>query len=168
MTVSMQFTVTLSPASAGTVTIPFELSGDATGGVDYTTPSPQSVTINAGATTATFSIDITRDTLNEANENIVVTLAAETATGFSKTARAGAVTRATELNNYRAIGTITDDDGYTLTAAAPATPVQEGGAPVFTVTYADDDAGRGRALEESAPGAGWLRSVGLFHGCRLR
>jgi len=110
--VNMRFNVELSGASAGDVTIAYTLTGSATGGVDYTSPNPR-ITIPAGAANnrAVITIPIIHDNLNEGPETIIVTLAGETETGFSKTAEAGAVTRASRAADYTATGTITDDDG---------------------------------------------------------
>lgn len=67
-------TAQLSGAYNQTVTVPFTVSGTATGGgTDYTiTSSP--VTIAAGSTTGTATITIVNDALIEGNETIVITM----------------------------------------------------------------------------------------------
>ena len=63
-----QFTVTLSAASGLAVTVNYATSnGTATAGADYTATSG-SLTIAAGATTATFNVAVLADSLNEADE----------------------------------------------------------------------------------------------------
>ncbi|MDD9874809.1 MAG: hypothetical protein OXU22_04640, partial [Gammaproteobacteria bacterium] len=148
--VNMVFNAELSGASAGDVTIPYTFTGSATGGADYTEPNPRSVTITAGAANnrAAITIPIVHDNLNEGPETIIVTLAEETETGFSKTAEAGAVTRAQRSADYTATGIITDDDGdgplqvnirSTNSAVRGLGPVvYEGQDAVFQIYLADN------------------------------
>jgi hypothetical protein len=62
----------LSAVAASTVTIPFNVSGSASGGgIDYSF-APSSLTINAGASTAAITLTINDDLLVEGNETIVL------------------------------------------------------------------------------------------------
>jgi len=71
-------TAQLSAASAVTTTIPFTMSGTATGsGTDYSiTSSP--ITIAAGLTSATITVTVIDDALNEASETVIVTMGSPT------------------------------------------------------------------------------------------
>lgn len=70
-------TAQLSAISALDVTLPFTLTGSATGTVDYTiTASP--ITISAGATTANITISVINDVLYENSETVIVTMGSPT------------------------------------------------------------------------------------------
>ena len=123
---SASFAVTLSQASAGTVTVGYStVNGTATAGSDYTATSG-TLTFTAGQTTKTVTVPVTGDTVVEPNETFYLSLA--TPTG------------ATILDG-QGTGTITNDD----TAAASSlsignATVTEGNSgstnAVFTVTLA--------------------------------
>ncbi|RYX78251.1 tandem-95 repeat protein, partial [bacterium] len=68
------FTVTLSKPSATDTELTFTLTGTATEGADYTTVTPKTVLIPAGATTATITIPVLSDALLEGNETVIATL----------------------------------------------------------------------------------------------
>ena len=72
---SSALTVDLSFASTQNVTVDYAVTGTATGsGTDYTLANG-TLTINAGATTGTITIaGIVNDSLDEANETVIVTL----------------------------------------------------------------------------------------------
>jgi hypothetical protein len=73
-TTAFVFTVTLSAASASTVTVNFATAdGTASAGSDYTATSGV-VTFNPGVTTQTVTVNVTGDTTPEANETFVVNL----------------------------------------------------------------------------------------------
>ncbi len=92
---TMTVTAQLSATSPVNVTVPFTVTGTATGGTDYTiTASP--ITITAGNMTGTATITITSDALDEPNETVILTMGAPT------NAAQGATTVHT--------ATITDDD----------------------------------------------------------
>ena len=117
-----QFTVTLSRSSTGTVTVDVATS-DATAeaGADYTAKS-ETLSIPAGQTTATFSVDTIDDQDPEPNETFTVTLS--NASGA-------------QLGDATGTGTITANDGGDTgpqLSIADAEPVTEGGTAEFTVT----------------------------------
>ena len=94
----MEFTVNLSPASSGQVTVQYTTSaGTATSGTDYTAANLRTLTIAAGATRATLTIATTEDTEDENDETFTVTLASSSANAVLGTAKT-------------ATGTIVDDD----------------------------------------------------------
>ncbi|MCP4930321.1 MAG: hypothetical protein GY918_14825, partial [Gammaproteobacteria bacterium] len=100
------FTVTLSEASGQDVTVDYASSDvSTTAGSDYTASSG-TVTISAGATSATFTVPILVDTLDESNETATVTLS-----------------NASNASISDATGTLTivDDDGDTTASAATLT-----------------------------------------------
>ena len=93
----VEFTVTLSHAAAGAVTVEYTTSdGTATSG-DYTAAAGETLTLEAGSTSATFTIATTEDTQDEADETFTVTLS-----GASSNVALGAANTAT--------GTIVDDE----------------------------------------------------------
>ncbi len=73
-------TVVRSGGAAGPVTVDFATSnGTATAGLDYTAVPPvpvppATITFNAGVMSRTVTVPITNDTLDEANETVVLTL----------------------------------------------------------------------------------------------
>ena len=94
----VEFTVNLSPASSGQVTVQYTTSAaTATSGTDYTAASARTLTIAAGATRATLTIATTEDTEDENDETFTVTLASSSANAVLGTAKT-------------ATGTIVDDD----------------------------------------------------------
>jgi len=93
---TLTVTAQLSASFGSDITVPFTVSGTATGGgTDYSiTASP--ITITAGSTTGSATITITPDTLDENNETVILTM------GTPSAGTAGATTVHT--------ATITDDD----------------------------------------------------------
>jgi hypothetical protein len=116
---TLAVTARLSAASSYPVTVPFTVSGSATGGTDFTiTSSP--ITIAAGNTTASATITISSDLVDEPNETVIITM------GTPVNATIGAISSHT--------ATITDDDGaptvsFTTTAQ---TSVSETGTLTIT------------------------------------
>ena len=86
---------TLSAVSDSDVTVPFSVTGTATDGSDFTIDSSP-LTIAAGQTTATISVSVTDDSVDEPDETVVVTL--------------GTPTGATLGSNAEHTVTITDND----------------------------------------------------------
>ena len=95
--VTLQFTVTLSPASGQQVTVAYAdtLTGTATSGTDYTALTAGTLTFAASETSKTFDLSVTGDTIDEPNETVIVKLSSPTN-----------ATIATRIGT----GTITDDD----------------------------------------------------------
>ncbi len=141
---NLTFTATLSAASVRQVTVGYTdaETGTATSGTDYTAITDGTLTFPAGTTSQTFNVAVTGDTTDEANETIVVTLGSPT----NATIATGAGT-----------GTITDDDGPTLSIDSPGVTEGDSGtkdltftvtlsaASVQQVTVAYADAGTGTA-----------------------
>ena len=120
---NLTFTVTLSPASAQQVTVAWAegTGGTATSGTDYTAITGGTLTFAAGTTSQTFNVAALGDTLDEANETVVVTLSSPTNAAISNTAGTGT-------------GTITDDDATpTLSINSPS--VAEGNSGSTNLTF---------------------------------
>ena len=114
--VSLHYTVTLSAASAGAVTVGYAegTGGTATAGTDYTALASGTLTFAAGETSRTITVSVTGDTTDEPNETVVVTLS-----GPSSGATVGTGT---------GTGTITDDDAApTVTLSLADNAISEGG-----------------------------------------
>jgi hypothetical protein len=115
-------TVTQSLASPTNTLIAYTVSGTATSGTDYTALSG-TVTILAGATTATIIIPVTNDAIVETAETVIVTLTGVTF-GYPTL---GATLIATN--------TIADNDSATVTIANTSNGAEAGPtAGVMTVT----------------------------------
>ena len=118
------FTVTLSRAAAGEVTVEYTTSdgtgvGGAEAGTDYTAASGRTLTLGAGSTQGTFTIATTPDATDENDETFTVTLSSP-----STNAKLGSAKTAT--------GTIVDDDG-TPTVSIEDAEAEEGAGVEFTV-----------------------------------
>ncbi len=120
--VNMTFTVTLSGASSSQHTVDYASSdGTATAGTDYTAVSG-TLTFAAGTTSQTFTVSVTGDTVNEANETLTVTLSnASTGTGIATAS---------------GTGTITDNDTPGFSINSPSVTEGDSGSVnlVFTVS----------------------------------
>jgi hypothetical protein len=98
-TKNLNFTVRLSTASGRNVTVQYATaSGTATAGADYQ-PRSGTLSLTAGATTATISVPLVGDTAPELDETLLVTLTSPT--------------NATLAEN-QATGTILDDDNLSI------------------------------------------------------
>ena len=126
----MTYTVSLSNPSSVDTVVTYTLTGSATEGTDYVTAATRTVTILAGQTSATFTVDPTSDTVFESNESVIATVT--TATG-------GATVSAT---NNVATGTITDNDQPTVAVSVSPASVAEDGATnlVYTFTLSNPSA----------------------------
>ncbi|TNJ32880.1 beta strand repeat-containing protein, partial [Arenimonas terrae] len=118
---NLTYTVTRSLNLSSPTVVNITTTGTATSGVDYT-GGVATVSIPAGATTATITINPTVDGTVEADETVALTVAA--GTGYT----VGAPSSAT--------GTILNDDVPTATISVSPANVAEDGAPnlVYTVT----------------------------------
>src|SRR5205814_612902 len=74
------FTVTRAGSAAAALTVNYTVSGTATAAADYST-LPGTVTIPAGAATATITVTPIDDAIAETDETVIATLAA--GTGYS-------------------------------------------------------------------------------------
>ncbi len=98
---SISFRVTLSQTVSAAVTVDWHVTdGTATSGVDYPANQSGSVTIPAGATTGTITVQTTEETAVEPDETIVLTLTADS------------LPSGVTIGDRRAIGTIRNDDRH--------------------------------------------------------
>lgn len=74
---SVQVQLDLDSVSSQTVSVPFTLSGTASGS-DYSLTTSSPVTIPAGQTSVNVSLSIVNDALNESNETIILSMGAPT------------------------------------------------------------------------------------------
>ena len=120
---TVTFTVTLSSASADTITVKYEThDGTASAGSDYTAVSTGTLTFNAGETTKTVVVNITDDGNAESSENLSLLLHDPTFAAIS---------------DDTGVATITDNDGgatpgITLGSISGHT-TEAGGTATFTV-----------------------------------
>ena len=124
---TIDFVVTLSPASDESVTVDYATAnGSASSGSDYTATSG-TLTFNAGETSKTIQVSIIDDTVVDDNETLTVTLS--NASGA-------------EISDGQATGTITDGDTETtpLTAEFQDLPDSHDGSTAFTfrVLFSED------------------------------
>ena len=124
---TIDFVVTLSPASDESVTVDYATAnGSASAGDDYTAASG-SLTFNAGETSKTIQVLIIDDTVVDNNETLTITLS--NASGA-------------EISDGQATGAITDGDIATspLTAAFQDLPDSHDGSAAFTfqVLFSED------------------------------
>jgi uncharacterized protein YhjY with autotransporter beta-barrel domain len=122
---NLVYTVTRSAASASPLTVNLTTSGTATSGTDYA-GSVATVTIPANGTMASVTVNPTADSVVEANETVILTVAA--GSGYTVGAPASAT------------GTILNDDVPTATITVSPASVLENGAPNLVYTVALDAA----------------------------
>ena len=121
------FTLTQSKVSSIDTVISYSVSGTATAGSDYTALSG-TVTIPAGATTATILVPVIDDALVEPTETVVVTL-------ISITSGSAGVTLDPVPSNLTASIIIADNDTATVAVTAGSDGSETGPTNVtFTVT----------------------------------
>ncbi len=116
-TTEMAFTVTLSPASTGQVSVEWEdqtpVTGTAESGSDYTALSPGSgvLTFMAGETSKTIAVEVRGDSAVEPDETVVVGISSPNPSGTPIRDADGVI-----VGTATGVGTITNDD------APPAPP----------------------------------------------
>lgn len=125
---TVDVTVTLSHRGTADATVDVSTSdGTATAGADYTAVTSQSVTIAAGAQTATVSVTILDDTAYERGD--------ETFEVTASNAVGGAVLGTDPSGDV----TIVDDDVPMVAITGPSEAVEEGDALEFSVTLTRPD-----------------------------
>ena len=117
---NLTYTVTRSASLSVATTVNITTGGTATAGTDYT-GGVATVVIPSGATTATITIDPTVDGTVEANETVILTVAA--GTGYTVGAPASAT------------GTILNDDVPSVTISVSPAAVAEDGATNLVYTF---------------------------------
>ena len=123
-------TVNISPAPVGGLTLGYSVTGTATAGSgnDFTIQNSGSLTIAAGATSATIPVAINDDSADEVAETVILTLT--DGTGYML----GSTTTHTL--------TITDNDGITsvlLTPLIPSNTIPEGASVAITGVFSENN-----------------------------
>ena len=119
------YTVSLTSAAQTAVTVNLTYSGVAADGTDFT--GVATVTIPAGASSASLNIATLQDVLAEGAESFTVTIASAAGGNFESLVISSA--------NGAATTSITDDDTPALSVSSPT--VGEGGHAVFTVSLSN-------------------------------
>ena len=153
---NVTFTLTLGQAVSGAVAVNYVTSdGTATAGQDYTAVTSGAATIPANSTSATFTVSVSGDTTDEANETFNVTISLpEPDPGLSDGSGGSPPDVAIVGGNTATVsGTIVDDDPVVVTVAPKADSVVEGEDAVFVLTRTGhtDDA-LSMQVRLSAPG----------------
>ena len=152
----MTFTLNLAQAVTEAVTVNYVTSdGTATAGSDYTAVTNGTTTIPANSTSATFTVPVTGDTTEEANETFNVTISLpEPGPDLSDGGGSSPPDVAIVGGDTATVsGTIVDDDPVVVTVAPKADSVVEGEDAVFILTRTGhtDDA-LSMQVRLSAPG----------------
>lgn len=137
---AMEFTITLDEAATTDVTFDFNteaLTGNAEAGVDYVGTAVSPVTIAAGDTSVTVTVDVIGDLGIEDDETFGVTISNASANAT--------------ITNATATGTIIDDDTPTFELTGPAT-VNEADGATYTVTASKPVAVDTDVIFQVAPG----------------
>ena len=144
---NLTFTATLSAASGRRVTVDWAegTGGTATSGTDYTAITGGALTFAAGTTSRTFDVAVTGDTLAEPNETVVVTLS-----------NAGNAT----IRTATGTGTITNDDGQTLSVDSPSVNEGDSGSANLTFTATLSAANGQQVTVDWAEGTGGTATSG--------
>ena len=153
---NVTFTLTLGQAVSGAVAVNYATSdGTATAGQDYTAVTSGAATIPANSTSATFTVSVSGDTTDEANETFNVTISLpEPAPDLSEGSGSSPPDVAIVGGDTATVpGTIVDDDPVVVTVAPKADSVVEGQDAVFVLTRTGhtDDA-LSMQVRLSAPG----------------
>ena len=114
---SIDFVVTINPASDESVTVDYATAdGTTTAGEDYTAQNG-TLTFNAGDTTKTIQVPITDDTIDDDKETLTLTIS--NASGA-------------DISDATATGTITNNEPVPLTASFTNAPATHSGSGIFT------------------------------------
>ena len=152
---SASLTVDLSAASSQNVTINYAVTGTATGsGTDYTLANG-TLTISAGATSGTITIaGIVDDSVNEANETVIVTLSNPTNASLGSD----------DAHTY----TITDNDGqptidFGNTASSGAEDISSVALTAYLSAASSQNVTVNYAVTGTATGSGTDYTLSLIH-----
>ncbi len=128
---SLIFTVTRTGDAEGSQTVNYAVTGDFEAS-DISSATAGSVTFQQGETTQTITVTTFDDSLDEALENVTVTLSDASGTQVTPA-----------IGTAAASATITDNDAQTTTSISidPPADTTEGGSLIFTVTRTGDAEG---------------------------
>ncbi|MDD9801704.1 MAG: hypothetical protein OXU53_03965 [Deltaproteobacteria bacterium] len=149
---TLDFSVTLTGGSRGSgvdTIVPFTISGleDA----DFNIMAPAGimndalggeVTIASGASTATITVALVNNTVNEAQKTLELQAAAVGASGLRLSGTGTGVVEYSTGGDMVSVD-VTDDDDITLSLTSNANLVREGGTAAFTISLTRSDGGAG-------------------------
>jgi len=142
--------VQLNTPSGKDVTVPFMAMGSASAGSDYTYGTTSPLVIPAGTTSATITVNVMDDTLDESNETLTTTL--------------GAPTNA-QLGTMTHVLTITDNDVYCVGPTASAFQVCYDSGPTANVNVSSNlDTTTSVQCAATQP-IGWTTTAGQPAAC---
>ncbi|WP_236615673.1 beta strand repeat-containing protein [Rhodopirellula europaea] len=125
-TTTYTFTVTRTGLDTGTSTANWTVTGAAANAADISSSLSGTVSFAPTVNTATITVDVIGDLGVEADEDFTVTLSGPSDSGL------GTDADSIQINNGIAVGTITNDDGATVSVADVS--VDEGGTATVTLT----------------------------------
>ncbi|MDD9853616.1 MAG: hypothetical protein OXU78_06655, partial [Deltaproteobacteria bacterium] len=149
---TLDFSVTLTGGTRGSgvdTIVPFTISGleDA----DFNIMAPAGimndalggeVTIASGASTATITVALVNNTVNEAQKTLELQAAAVGASGLRLSGMGTGVVEYSTGGDMVSVD-VTDDDDITLSLTSNANLVREGGTAAFTISLTRSDGGAG-------------------------
>ena len=142
--VNLDFEVTLSASSTSQLTVAYaQTGGTATSGTDYTAVAAGTLTFPSGTTSRTIRVSVTGDTLNEANETVIVTLSNATGgAGISTATGTGTITdNDTPSFSIDDASVVEGDSGQTNLTFTVTLSLQSSSA--LTVNYTTSSSGSG-------------------------
>jgi VCBS repeat-containing protein len=126
------FTITRSGNTNGTTTVTYKTSGGtAAPGSDYTAIALTDLAFGPGETAKTVTVNVTGDTVSEANENLNLALSAPVGATLADATATAYITDDDGTNpqapsTFHAVGSIVVDEGNTGTTAATFTVTRSG------------------------------------------
>ena len=137
----MTYTIALDRVSTDNTVVTYALGGTATQGADYTTTATGTVTIPAGAASATFTVGPIADTVFEPNETVVAVLTAVTSGSATLNLRADTAT-----------GTLLNDDAAAGHQERVGRAVYDAGTTITSIITTANDGSATVRVKDFAPG----------------
>ncbi|MBV9495282.1 MAG: right-handed parallel beta-helix repeat-containing protein, partial [Acidobacteria bacterium] len=138
-TTSFTFPVTLSAASGQTVTVNYATAaGTATSGTDFT-PASGTLTFAPGVTTQNVTVQVTGDTVNEANETFTVNLSTPTNATIATGTGTGTIVNDDAQPTLSIAGVSQAEGNSSTTAFTFAVTLSAASEQTVTVNYATSD-----------------------------
>ena len=148
---TIDFVVTLNPASDGSVTVNYATANvTATAGDDYTAKSG-TLTLNAGQTSKTIQVSIIDDAIEDDNETLTLTLSSPSKAEISDATATGTITNNEPAQDPPAEDPPAEDPVVLLTAAFVNVPADHNGENfTFELTFSENvDAGYARIRDHA-------------------
>ena len=148
---TIDFVVTLNPASDGSVTVNYATAnGTATAGDDYTAKSG-TLTLNAGQTSKTIQVSIIDDAIDDDNETLTLTLTSPSGAEISNATATGTITNNEPAQDPPAEDPPAEDPVVLLTAAFVNVPADHNSENfTFELTFSENvEAGYARIRDHA-------------------